>query len=315
MVHRADLAAKPLPGEVVSLVQRYLHGEGGQFVVIDFDGLRSLVAADPGGDGVSPRRGEAVQRQIRRGYTELTQRARLAEDDIAILLSNSGETDEIVNLIPHLRSRNVKVISIIGRVDSTLAKKSDYILDASVESEACPLNLAPTSSTTVALVIGDAIALSLAKMKGVTKEGYAFNHPSGNLGKQLTIRVGDIMHGGESNPTLPLDASWMDVLHKIGSAGLGAVNIIDGKGVLKGLITDGDLRRQMEKASNGLGSIMAKEMMTIDPVVANEDMLAYQALKLMEERTSQISVLPVVDDKGKSIGIVRIHDIVRTGLG
>ncbi len=232
--------------------------------------------------------------------------------DVVIALSNSGETDEILMLLPTLKHRNIKIISIIGNVDSTLARQSDVVLDASVDKEACPLNLAPTTSTTVALSIGDALAMTLMQSKGLSEKDFAENHPAGRLGKRLTIRVENIMH---DSPNISPEADWMDVVKALSKFTLGAVNIIDENTKLIGIVTDGDLRRTLEKtAVVELENLTAREMMTSDPTTAAIDMLAYDALKLMEDRPRQISVLPVVDGSGACVGMLRLHDIVRSGL-
>ena len=238
----------------------------------------------------------------------------VTKDDVVIMLSNSGETDELLTMIPHLKLRSVPIIGILGNANSSIARKADAVLDASVDREACPLNLAPTTSTTVALAIGDALAMTLVQIKGLTPEAFAYNHPAGRLGKRLTLRVADLMHGDEY-PKLSPDAQWTDVVCALTQGGFGAVNIIDGEGLLLGIITDGDLRRWIMKShATHLYSLYAKDMMTVDPVVVTSQTLAYDALKLMEKRESQISVLPVVDDDLKSIGLIRLHDIVRSGL-
>jgi arabinose-5-phosphate isomerase len=235
--------------------------------------------------------------------------------DVAVFLSNSGETDELVSLIPTLKHRQVPIIAIVGNINSTLAQKSDVFLDATVDREACPLNLAPTSSTTVALAIGDALAVTLMRMQGITTEYFAFNHPAGRLGKRLTIRVEDLMYSGNHNPILHPDATWIEVVSAISCGGLGAVNIVDESGNLLGLITDGDLRRWMEKIKlSKLETLKAEKLMTRSPIVVTPDVLAYDALKIMEERPSQIDVLPIVDLEGYCLGIIRLHDLVRSGL-
>lgn len=236
----------------------------------------------------------------------------LTTDDVVIALSNSGETDEIVALLPALKGRNVAIISIVGKTDSTLARQSDAVLDASVDQEACPLNLAPTTSTTVALAIGDAIAMTLMEFRGLTAEDFAANHPAGRLGKRLTVRVSDLMH---ESPNVSATSGWLDVVKSISKNSLGAVNVVDEGGRLIGIVTDGDLRRTIERAAEtGLDGLTAEQMMTRGPVTASAEMLAYDALQLMENRPSQISVLPVVDEAGRSVGLLRLHDIVRSGL-
>ena len=171
-------------------------------------------------------------------------------EDVVIVLSNSGETDEIVAMLPYLQNRHVKIVAIVGNVNSTLARKAEAVLDASVDQEACPLNLAPTTSTTVALAIGDALAVTLMKVKGLTTNEFANNHPAGRLGKRLTLRVADLMHGDSENPTIATGSSWVDVVRGISKGGLGAVCVVDDEGNLAGIITDGDLRRAIEQTTH-----------------------------------------------------------------
>ncbi len=235
----------------------------------------------------------------------------IATGDVVIALSNSGETDEILLLLPTLKNREIKLISIVGNVGSTLARQSDVVLDASVDEEACPLNLAPTASTTVSLAIGDAIAMTLMRSKGLTAEEFAANHPAGRLGKRLTLKVKNLMH---ESPNISPEANWLEVVKAISKHSLGAVNVIDENKKLIGIVTDGDLRRTIEKTPpENFSELTADQMMTRNPTVASPEMLAFDALQLMEHRSSQISVLPVVDGE-KCVGLIRLHDIVRSGL-
>lgn len=232
--------------------------------------------------------------------------------DVIIALSNSGETDEIITMLPALKRRGLKMIAIVGNGDSTLARKADVVLDASVDKEACPLNLAPTASTTVALAIGDAIAMTVMEAKGLTAEDFAANHPAGRLGKRLTLTVGDLMH---PSPNLAPLANWLDVVHSLSRHALGAVNVIDESEKLLGIITDGDLRRTIEKTKpDEFAGLIAADMMTVSPVTTAPDTLAYDALRMMEDRPSQIDVLPVIDKERRAVGLLRLHDIVRSGL-
>jgi arabinose-5-phosphate isomerase len=236
-------------------------------------------------------------------------------DDVVIVLSNSGETDEIVAMLPYLKNRDVPIVAIVGNLSSTLARRADAVLDASVDKEACPLNLAPTTSTTVALAIGDALAMTVMKVKGLTPDDFAVNHPAGRLGKRLTLRVADLMHRDGENPTIAAGSSWVDVVRAISKGGLGAVCVVDVHGKLAGIITDGDLRRAIEQTSHeSLAKLTGDDFMTRRPIVAKPELLAFDALRLMEDRPSQISVLPVVDEDGKCVGLIRVHDIVRSGL-
>jgi len=211
----------------------------------------------------------------------------IGSEDVVIVLSNSGETDEIVATLPYLKQRQVPIVAIVGNLNSTLAERADAVLDASVDQEACPLNMAPTTSTTVALAIGDALAMALMKSKGLTLDDFALNHPGGRLGKRLILRVSDLMHGGAKNPTIPTGSSWVDVVRAISNRGLGAVNVIDRSGHLTGVITDGDLRRAIQRLSHAeLENLTGDEIMTRNPVVANPDLLAYDALRCCSESGS-----------------------------
>ena len=237
-------------------------------------------------------------------------------DDVVILLSNSGETDELMQLLPALKRRNVPLLAIVGNTKSSIAQRADAVIDASVDQEVCPLNLAPTASTTVALALGDAIAMTLMRAKGITETDFASNHPGGQLGKRLTVRVGDLMHSGAQNPTIADDATWIDIVAAITQFGLGAVNVISDDGRLAGIVTDGDLRRAIQRLGRDLewANLKCDQLMTPNPVVTTPETLAYDALRLMEERPSQINVLPVVDGDQKCVGLIRLHDIVRSGL-
>lgn len=150
-------------------------------------------------------------------------------DDVVMILSNSGETNEIIEMLPYLKRRQVPIIALVGNVNSTLARRADAVIDGSVDQEACPLNLAPTTSTTVALALGDALAMTLMQVKGLTPDDFAINHPGGQLGKRLTLTVADLMHSGPDNPTIALGAVWVEVVKRISAGGLGAVNVVDDK--------------------------------------------------------------------------------------
>lgn len=236
-------------------------------------------------------------------------------DDVIIVLSNSGETDEVLAMMPSLKQRGVPIIAIVGNVNSTLARNAMVVLAAVVDQEACPLNLAPTTSTTVAIALGDALAMTLMQIKGLTPEDFAYNHPAGRLGKRLTLRVADLMHAEQDNPVVLPDVNWIEVVGAISKGGLGAVNVVDANGHLLGLITDGDLRRAIENTSpEDLAELRAAKIMTCSPVTVLSAQLAYDALKIMENRPSQISVLPVIDPDQRCIGLLRLHDIARSGL-
>jgi arabinose-5-phosphate isomerase len=239
----------------------------------------------------------------------------VTSEDVVVALSNSGETDEVLAMLPYLKHRRVPIIAVIGNLNSTLAKNADVVLDSSVDQEACPLNLAPTTSTTVALAVGDALAMTLMQVKGLTVDDFALNHPAGRIGKRLTIKVADLMHSGEENPTIGEDAAWLEVIAALTRSGLGGVSVVDEAGHLSGFITDGDLRRALQKIKvSELEHLKCSSIMTRSPVVAQPEMLAYEALRLMEDRPRQIAVLPVVNAERICVGLIRLHDIVRNGL-
>jgi arabinose-5-phosphate isomerase len=231
--------------------------------------------------------------------------------DVVIAISNSGVTDEIVALLPHLQLRKVPMIAVVGNPHSTLAAHAVAVLDTSIDREACPLNLAPTTSTTVALAVGDALAMTLMQLKGITTERFAINHPAGKLGKRLALKVSDLMHAGDRNPTTPADTRWSQIIDRISKGNLGAISVTEPDGTLLGIITDGDLRRLAQKFPVAqFESLTAARIMTPRPVVAQPHMLAYDALQLMEKRSAQITVLPVVDEANRVVGLIHIHDII-----
>lgn len=236
----------------------------------------------------------------------------IGRQEIVVAVSNSGETEELLALMPYLRSREVNVIAIVGNLESTLAREAVVALDASAEREAGPHGLVPTASVAVALALGDALALTVMELKGVTRDAFAANHPSGRLGRRLTLRVRDVMH--DERPGVGPETPLLEVVGAITEGGLGAVSIVDGDGRLLGIITDGDVRRALQSREPAeLGSLRADEVMTREPVVTIPDAMAYEALKLMEDRPSQIAVLPVVESD-RCVGLVRLHDLVRIGL-
>jgi arabinose-5-phosphate isomerase len=234
---------------------------------------------------------------------------------VCLFVSNSGETAELLELLPYLQHRGAPVLAVVGSTASTLARRADVVLDASVEQEACPLNLAPTTSTTVALAVCDALAMALMSVKRLTPEDFALNHPGGRLGKRLTLKVSDLMRGGEENPTVGADAPLFEVVRAISRGGVGAVCVLGEGGRLEGIVTDGDLRRALQRVRpEEMSGLTAEALMTREPVVVAPDLLAHAALRMMENRPSQISVLPVVDGDGRAVGLLRLHDIVRSGL-
>jgi arabinose-5-phosphate isomerase len=234
------------------------------------------------------------------------------KNDIGLLFSNSGETKEVLEVLQAFKRLGLKTIAVVGRKRCTLAEFADCSLDAGVREEACPLNLSPTSSVIVALALGDALAACLMRRRGFTEEDYSRLHPSGSLGKKL-LRVSEIMHGGEDLPQVITGTPMSETLYILTSKAMGAVIVTDASRTLCGIYTDGDLKRTIRQSNNFL-EVKVNEVMTADPVAIREDRLAVEALALMENRPSQISVLPVVDKENRVVGIVRLHDLVRAGL-
>lgn len=232
--------------------------------------------------------------------------------DLVICISKSGDTYELIQLLLAIKQFDVKIISIVGDVDSKLKELSDVIIDASVDQEACPYNLAPTTSTTAALVIGDALAVALLKKKDFTKEEFAMLHPGGILGKKLLLRVGDLMVANGQIPKVKESTLFKDIVFEISSKRLGCTCVVDGKGKLKGIITDGDIRRTLQNFEN-VADIRAKDIMNKLPKTINENLLGETALELMEKYT--ITQLIITDKKKTPTGVVHLHDLVKAGLG
>lgn len=235
-------------------------------------------------------------------------------DDVVIALSNSGETGEILNILPSLRRIGAKIIAMVGNANSTLAKNADVVLDVGVEKEACPLGLAPTSSTTAALAYGDAIALALLQKRNFTASQFAVFHPGGSLGRKLLLTVGNIMHKGNENPLVTADTIVQEALFVITDKGLGAVSVVDEEGKMLGVLTDGDIRRGLSKGVDFLQRSVA-DLMTKAPKYITADKLAAQALHLMESNQPKpITVLPVLDENKVVIGLLHMTDLVRQGV-
>jgi len=231
--------------------------------------------------------------------------------DVVLALSNSGETAEVTALLPLLKRMGVPLISMTGRPASTLARHAEAHLDAGVEREACPLDLAPTASTTAALALGDALAVALLESRGFTAEEFALSHPGGSLGKRLLLRVRDLMHEGSRLPIVPLGSPLRDALLEITRQGLGFTCVVAPDGRLAGVYTDGDLRRTLDQHSD-LSGLSVDEVMTRPGKRVPPDMLAAQAVKLMEEH--RISALAVVDDEGRPVGALNMHDLLTSGV-
>ncbi len=232
-------------------------------------------------------------------------------DDVLIMLSNSGETAEILSLLPLFKRMGVPAIVMTGKAGSTLAQHSDAVLDVSVAAEACPLNLAPTASTTATLAMGDALAVTLLEARGFTAEDFARTHPAGSLGKRLLLRVSDIMHTGDAIPTVLTGTPLRDALLTVSEKGLGVTAVLDGEGAVLGVFTDGDLRRALDKRVDPHATNI-EEVMTASPKHITQDLLASEAVLLMQRH--RITTLLVNDAQGQLVGILNIHDLMRAGV-
>jgi len=235
----------------------------------------------------------------------------ITKDDLVIGISNSGSSAEIVTLLPLLKRMGIPLISMTGKPDSPLAEAADAQLDISIEMEACPLNLAPTSSTTVTLVMGDALAVALLEARGFSAKDFAFSHPGGALGRKLLLRVGDIMHKDGEVPKVEHKAQLSQALVVMTEKGFGMTTIIDEQQQLIGVFTDGDLRRSVDQGID-LSQALMSDVMSANPKTVHRDILAAEALGIMEERC--ITALIVEDDHKHPIGVLHMHDLLRAGV-
>ena len=235
-------------------------------------------------------------------------------DDVVIAISNSGESAEVVNILPVIKRIGAKIVAMSGRRESSLGKNADYFIDVSVEREACPLGLAPTASTTAALAMGDAIMVALLEARNFTKQDFALFHPGGSLGRKLLLTVENVMHSGEDNPIIHYSATAKEALFMMTDKGLGATSVIDDDGNFIGLVTDGDIRRGLSKGSQFLDESVDK-LMTRHPQTISQEKLAAAALSIMEKHKPRpITVLPVVNEDNKPVGIVHLTDLLRQGV-
>jgi len=235
----------------------------------------------------------------------------LSRGDVVIAISNSGETEEIIKLLPTLNRINCKLVAMTGNSASTLAKRSDYLLDTSVKEEACSIGLVPTASTTAALAMGDALAMALLDLRGFHEEDFARNHPGGSLGRKLLTTVNDLMHTGAEVPKVLENANIYKVIEEMSKKCLGTTLVVNPEGELKGVITDGDLRRLIEKKKN-ISDVVASDFMGTGPKCIEKDQLAEKAVQIMEEHT--ITALVVMDDARKIEGIIHLQDLLKAGI-
>lgn len=235
----------------------------------------------------------------------------ITPQDVMLAISNSGETDEILLILPILKRMGVKLVALTGNTESSLARQADATLYCGVEKEACPHNLAPTASTTAALAVGDALAVALLNSRGFTREDFARSHPAGRLGRRLLIYVGDIMRTGDSVPLVRDNALLRDALLEMTSKGMGMTGVTDKNGKLAGILTDGDLRRLLNRNID-IHTACVTEVMTPGPKTTHPDRLAAEVVALM--RTSKVYVLLVVDDSERIVGAINMHDLLRAGV-
>ncbi len=231
--------------------------------------------------------------------------------DVVVALSNSGETEELARILPVIKRIDAPLVALTGRPDSTLGRAANVVLDVSVVEEACPLNLAPTASTTAALAMGDALAVGVLEARGFTEEDFALSHPGGSLGRRLLLHVSDVMRTGDSLPRVGPDAPLKEGLLEMSRKGLGMTTVTDNAGKLLGVFTDGDLRRVLDRTLD-LSGVSMRDVMTAQPKSVQPRMLAAEAVHLME--TYRITALPVVDDASVVIGALNVHDLLRAGV-
>ncbi len=237
----------------------------------------------------------------------------LTPQSVVVAFSQSGATDEVVNLLPYIKSLTIPLIAITGNEDSVLGRRADVVLSSRVDQEACPLNLAPTTSTTLQLALGDAVAIALMNRRGFGPEDFALRHPLGSLGRRLLVKVSDLMHREEENPTIHQDSPLHEAISKMTGKRLGAVSVINGAGKLSGIFCDGDLRRLFGRMKGKIDSSKPiGEFMIKNPKRTRPDILGAKAVDEME--THSITVLPVVDDSDRPIGMIHLHDLIRAGI-
>jgi len=233
--------------------------------------------------------------------------------DVVLAIGKSGESDELNALLPSLRALGVRVIAMTAAPRSTLAKAADVVIETPVDAEACTLNLAPTVSTTVAMAVGDALAVALMKRRGFKPEQFARNHPGGKLGRRLTLLVRDVMREGAANPVVSLRASTEELLSTITRLQAGAASVADARGKFLGLVTDFDIRRALSSGGD-FRRLTVAAIMNEKPTTIRPDALAAEAVEIMEDRRNPFNVLPVVDAKGRAVGLLQIHDLRARGL-
>ena len=237
----------------------------------------------------------------------------VAKEDVVLAIGKSGESSEVLDILPSIRKIGSKIICLTSNLQSTLARKSDVVLFIPMQNEVCGFDLVPTTSSTVALVIGDALAVVLMKLRGFTQEHFALYHPGGILGKRLLLKISDVMRKGDRNPVVSIKASMETLLVEISKKWTGAASIVDSKNFFLGLVTDYDIRKALSKGKNVL-NMSIQEIMNSKPTMIYEDEMAIKAAELMEFREKPLTVLPVLDRKKRAVGIIHTHDLILLGL-
>jgi arabinose-5-phosphate isomerase len=318
-VHALDLARKVLQTEaaaILGLLDR-LNGDFERAIQLLFDCRGRVIVTGMGKSGIICRKIAATLSSTGTSAWFLHPAeaihgdlGAIREEDVVIALSHSGETEELVRLLESIKRLGARLIALTGDPDSTLAKAADVTLNCGIAEEACPMNLVPTASTTAALALGDALAMTLLVRKGFRAEDFASLHPGGKLGRRL-IRVENVMHAGDAAPVVKVSTPMHDVFHEMSSKRLGMTCVVNDVGRLAGIFTDGDLRRLMLKSADVLG-LTAGDVMLPNPRTIRREMLAVEALKIME--THKITSVVVTDDDGSIEGVVHLHDLWRTQM-
>ena len=298
---RERLAAPPLAAAFAQAVQRILHSPGR--VVVSGMGKSGHVGRKIAATLAYTGTPAYFVHPAEASHGDL---GMVTKDDVFLALSNSGETEELTRIVPQVKRLGALLISMTGRTDSTLARHADILLDCAVEQEACPLNLAPTASTAAQLALGDALAVALLDARGFGPEDFARTHPGGSLGRKLLTHVRDVMRSADAVPSVPGDAPFTTALMEITRKGLGMTAVVDAQGELVGIITDGDLRRLIEKGAN-LNTLQAQQAMHPQPRTIGPDALAVEAVQLMEQY--RINQLLVADAQGRPVGALNMHDL------
>lgn len=237
----------------------------------------------------------------------------LQKSDVVLAIGKSGESEELLGILPAIRKIGAKIISLTSERTSSLARQSDVVLAVPIKREACPLNLAPTTSSTVSLVVGDAIAIALMKMRGFNETNFALYHPGGLLGRRLLLKMSDVMRAGDMNPVANVNDSMTNLLIEMSRKWTGAVSIVNGSGRLVGLVTDYDVRKAFAEGK-AIKNVKIRQIMNPKPIFIYADDMAVRALEVMESRKKPLTVLPVIDRKRRAVGMVHLHDLVRKGL-